>query len=43
MLARRLFVVGRRDRGTTTLVILRVGAEGPIVGPWTLKAVVSRN
>lgn len=43
MLIRKLFLVGRRERGSTTLVILRVGAEGPIVGPWTVKAVVSRN
>jgi hypothetical protein len=43
MLIRRLFVLGRRSRGSTTLIVLRVGAAGPIVGPWTLKAVVSHN
>ncbi len=39
---RRVFVVGRRNRRTTTVVVLRL-AQGPIVGPWTLKAVVSTN
>jgi hypothetical protein len=39
---RRVFVVGRRNRRTTTVVVLRI-ERGPIAGPWTLKAVVSEN
>ena len=39
---RRMFVVGRRNRRTTTVVVLRI-ESGPIVGPWTLRAVVSEN
>jgi hypothetical protein len=39
---RRLFMVGRRDRQSTTVVVLRI-ENGPIAGPWTLKAVVSEN
>jgi len=39
---RTAFVVGRRDRRSTTLVVLRVEG-GPIHGPWTLRAVVSPN
>jgi hypothetical protein len=42
MLVRKAFVFGRRDRGTTTLIILRI-ASGPIVGPFTIKAMVSKN
>lgn len=42
MQLKKAFLVGRRERGGTTLVILRT-ARGPIVGPWTLKAVVSKN
>ncbi|MGH7554311.1 MAG: hypothetical protein ACREMQ_14990 [Longimicrobiales bacterium] len=42
MLVRKAFVFGRTDRGTTTLIILRI-ANGPIIGPWTVKAVVSKN
>lgn len=39
---RRMFVVGRRSSTTTTVVVLRI-ENGPIAGPWTLKAVVSEN
>jgi hypothetical protein len=42
MLRRKAFVVGRSDRKSTTLVLLCT-AGGPIVGPWTLKAMVSAN
>jgi hypothetical protein len=42
MSMRKAFVVGRSDRKSTTLVILCV-TGGPIVGPWTLKAMVSSN
>ena len=39
----RPFVVGRRTRKGTTLVLLR-GAERPVFpGPWTLRAVVTPN
>ena len=37
------FVIGRRTRKGTTLVLLR-GAQGPVFpGPWTLRAVVTPN
>lgn len=37
------FVVGRRTRKGTTVVLLR-GADGPVFpGPWTLRAVITRN
>lgn len=36
------FVVGRSDRRSTTLLVLRVEG-GPILGPWTLRAMVSAN
>jgi hypothetical protein len=39
---RKVFVVGRRNSQTTTVVVLRI-ESGPIVGPWTVKAVVSAN
>lgn len=42
MAVKRAFVIGKRDRASMTLVILCL-ASGPIAGPWTLKAVVSRN
>lgn len=42
MVRRKAFVVGRSDRRSTTLLVLRV-AGGPIHGPWTLRAVVSTN
>lgn len=42
MVRRRAFVVGRSDRKSTTLVLLCI-AGGPIIGPWTLKAMVSAN
>lgn len=42
MHVKRAFVIGRRERGGMTLVILCL-ARGPIAGPWTLKAMVSRN
>lgn len=42
MVRRTAFVVGRCDRRSTTLVLLCL-AGGPIVGPWTLKAMVSAN
>lgn len=41
-MVRKMFVVGRRDRKSTTVVVLRI-ANGPIIGPWTLRAVVSEN
>ena len=40
---RRAFVVGRKTRKSTTVVVLRVENRGPIIGPWTLRAVVSTN
>jgi hypothetical protein len=44
MLVRKAFVVGRKDHKSTTLIILRLdNTKTPVVGPWTLKAVVSRN
>lgn len=39
---RRMFVVGRRNLRSTTLVVLRI-ENGPIIGPFTLRAVVSAN
>lgn len=42
MAVKRAFVIGKRERGGMTLVILCL-ATGPIAGPWTLKAVVSEN
>jgi hypothetical protein len=42
MLVRKAFVWGRKDRRATTLVILRI-TNGVIIGPWTVKAVISRN
>lgn len=36
------FVIGRRNRRTTTVIILR-RALTPFLGPWTLTAVVSTN
>lgn len=39
---KRVFVVGRRGRKSTTLVVMRIDC-GPIAGPWTLRAVVSEN
>jgi hypothetical protein len=39
---RRTFVVGRRSAQSTTVLVLRV-ENGPILGPWTLRAVVSKN
>ncbi|HET9982227.1 MAG TPA: hypothetical protein VFQ38_01515 [Longimicrobiales bacterium] len=42
MRGKQTFVVGRRTRKHTTLVVLRCGPS-PILGPWTLKALVSAN
>jgi len=42
MVRRTAFVVGKADRRSTTLLVLRVEG-GPILGPWTLRAVVSPN
>jgi hypothetical protein len=39
---RKAFVVGRSTRKSTTVVVLRI-QNGPILGPWTLRAVVSTN
>jgi hypothetical protein len=39
---RTTFVVGRRTRQSTTVLVLRI-ENGPILGPWTLKAVISNN
>lgn len=39
---KQAFVVGRSGRRSTTLLVLRIVA-GPIVGPWTLHAVISTN
>ena len=39
---RKAFVVGRSTRKSTTVLVLRV-QNGPILGPWTLRAVVSSN
>jgi len=36
------FVVGRSDHRSTTVLILRVQG-GPILGPWTLRALISSN
>jgi hypothetical protein len=35
------FVIGRSDRKTRSLVLLKV-LRSPIAGPWTLKAVVTK-
>jgi hypothetical protein len=47
MVKRKAFVVGRTDRRSTTLVVVRVPGgvkpAHPILGPWTLRAVVSPN
>ncbi|HSJ15890.1 MAG TPA: hypothetical protein VK939_15895 [Longimicrobiales bacterium] len=39
---RRAFIVGRRNRRTTTVIVLR-HVLSPFLGPWTLTAVVSAN
>jgi hypothetical protein len=39
---RRAFAVGRRNRRTTTVILLR-RVLNPFLGPWTLRAVVSSN
>jgi len=39
---RKPFVVGRRNRQSTTVLVLRI-ENGPILGPWTLRAVISNN
>ncbi len=39
---KRAFVVGRRTRRGTMVMVLRP-ARGPFTGPWTLTAVVSAN
>ena len=41
-MVRSAFVVGRRTRRTTTLYLLRL-TRTPIIGPFTLRAVVSSN
>ena len=38
--ARETFVVGRLDRRTSEVQIVRPAGEAPIPGPWSLKAVV---
>jgi hypothetical protein len=47
MVRRKAFVVGRTDRRSMTLLVLRVLGGPilghPILGPWTLRAVVSPN
>jgi hypothetical protein len=41
---KRVFVVGRRMGSATTVVVVRIeNAVSPIVGPWTIKAIVSEN
>lgn len=42
MQVKRAFMVGRSNRKSTMYVVLTMSA-GPILGPWTLKAVVSSN
>lgn len=42
MQVRRAFVVGKSNRKSTTYIVLTL-SSGPILGPWTLKAVVSSN
>lgn len=42
MQGKQTFVVGRTERKGTTCVVLRV-ARSPIAGPFTLKAVISKN
>lgn len=42
MVVRRAFVLGKRDRGAHTVVLVRI-ANGRVLGPWTLKTIVSRN
>lgn len=42
MRVRKAIVLGRRDHGTNIVVILRV-ANGALLAPWTVKAIVSRN
>lgn len=38
------FVVGRSTAGNTTVVVVSVTRpESPILGPWTIRAVVSSN
>jgi hypothetical protein len=39
---KKMFVVGRSDRRSTTVLVLRI-TNGPIVGPWTLRALVSTH
>ncbi|CAN5851953.1 hypothetical protein BH23GEM9_BH23GEM9_18050 [soil metagenome] len=36
------FVVGRRT-GSNTLLVFVTATKSPIVGPWTMQAVVSSN
>lgn len=43
MQVKRAFVWGRSNRKSTTYVVLTLSNDGPIVGPWTLKAIVSSN
>jgi hypothetical protein len=42
-MTRCTFVVGRRQAKTITVLVLRKEEPTPIVGPWTLTAVVSPN
>jgi hypothetical protein len=42
MTVKRPFLVGRRTRRGTTVLLLR-RPVAPILGPWTLTAVVSPN
>lgn len=37
------FVVGRRDRRGTLVVLLRRSGAPLVLGPWTVEAVVSAN
>ena len=43
MQVKHAFAVGRCNAKGTTVVMVTLTANGPIVGPWTLKAVVSPN
>lgn len=42
-MTRHAFVVGRRRARLTMVVVLRMTGPVPIIGPWTLTAVVSSN
>jgi hypothetical protein len=42
-MTRCTFLVGRRQAKTVTVLVLQQVEPLPIVGPWTLTAVVSAN